>query len=179
MIILLDMDGVMADWNTPLLEQYNFLTNEGVTIDQIKSVKTYKWVKDPMTMKRLCEAPGFVRNLPPMDGAIEAVEELHKKGHDICFVSNATNCLSSAHEKREWLRFHFSKVWQIAPLVLTQQKFRVRGDVLLDDFSRNLENLHPETKGLLWHTTYNADIQGFERIYSWDHFMEWVAQNDK
>jgi 5'-nucleotidase len=179
MIILVDMDGVVADFLPTLLEQYNYLTNENVPLDRIKSNKTFKWVGDAILCRKLIETPGFIRGLPPLDGAQEAIERLHGQGHDIVFVSNGTNCPTSGHEKRDWLKFYFSKVWpQKVPLILTSDKWRVRGDVILDDDPKNLIHLDPTTKGLLFSTSYNADVTGFERIYGWDHFIDWVANND-
>lgn len=177
MLILLDMDGVVVDFLPQLLEKYNFLTNEGVQIDYIKGVKTHKYVGDPMTLKRIKDSVGFLSSLPPIDGAIEGVGSLVKDGHEVIFVSNGTNCPTSGHEKRDWLKYHFSKLWNIAPLVLTYHKRFVRGDILVDDNPNNLANLHPTTTGLLWHYNYNAFVTGFERIYSWDHLLQWVRDH--
>ena len=178
------MDGVVADFLPSLLEQYNYLTSENITIEQIKSNKTSKWVGDAMLCRKLVETPGFIRNLQPIDGALEAIDYLHGKGHDIVFVSNGTNCPTSGHEKRDWLKFYFSKIWPTrVPLILTSDKWRVRGDVLLDDDQKNLDvtKLDSSTKGLLFHASYNADINlpGIERIYGWNHFIEWASQNGK
>lgn len=178
MIILLDMDGVMADFNAAALEMYNFLTNENVVVEQIKTPQTGKHVGDPTLLRKIVESPGFMRNLQPIDGAIEGVEYLHGKGHDIVFVSNATNCPTSGHEKRDWLKYYFSKVWKYAPLILTKQKYRVRGDVLIDDDPKNFVGLHESTKALLYNHSYNAHVVGFERVYGWDHILDWVARND-
>ena len=65
----------------------------------------------------------------------------------------------------------------MAPLVLTHEKHKVRVDVLVDDDPKNLEHLHKDTKGLLWHQSYNAAVTGFDRVYSWDHLEEWIAIN--
>ncbi|KKM66570.1 hypothetical protein LCGC14_1479920 [marine sediment metagenome] len=107
--ILLDLDGVIADFLPKLLEMYNYLTNEGVKVSDVRTCKTSKWVGDPYTLRKLIESPGFIRGLPPIKGAIEGVEHLHRQGHEIVFVSNGTNCPTSGHEKRDWLRYYFSK----------------------------------------------------------------------
>lgn len=178
MIILLDMDGVCADFTGSLLEQYNHHTNEGVKLSDIKTNQTGKHVKNRWLLKSIKDSTGFLRNLRPLPGAVEAVKKLHKDGHDVCFVSNGTNCPSAGFEKREWLKYYFGRVWKYPPLVLTKEKFRVRGDCLLDDDPKNLKGLYPETKGLLFHQPYNAAARGnFERISGWDHFLDWVKKN--
>jgi len=175
--ILLDMDGVIANFTKRILEHYNHLTNEGVKISDLKTYKTSKYVGDPYLLRKIKDSPGFIRYLEPIDGAIDGVRSLKKDGHDICFVSNATNCPTAGHEKREWLKYYFGVLWQYPPLVLTKQKYRVRGDVLIDDDPNNLKHLEAETKGLLFSQPYNASVTGYERIYDWSHVLEWVRSN--
>jgi len=179
MKILLDMDGVIAEFLPRLIEMYNHLTNEGIKITDIRSNNSYKWFGDQWLAKKIKDSTGFIRSLKPAEGAIEAVEDLHRRGHEIVFVSNGTNCPSSGHEKREWLKYYFHKTWKFAPLVLTYHKHHVRGDCLVDDTPRNLDNLHPTTQGLLWHQPYNAEVTGYERIYDWSHLLDWITKNDQ
>ena len=178
MIVLLDMDGVVADFTGKLIEMYNHLTNEGVKMSDIRSVKTTKWVGDPYTMRKIIDSTGFIRNLSPLPGAIDGVREIHKAGHKIFFVSNGTNCTTSGHEKRDWLNYYFGDLWKKAPLVLTYYKHLVRGDCLVDDNVKNLQNLHPTTHPLLWHQPYNADVLGYERVYDWSHLLDWIKNNE-
>ena len=177
MRILLDMDGVVADFMGAWLEQYNALTGEGVKLSDINDPNTSKFVGDPYLLRKIKDSCGFIRGLQPLPGAIESVKKLHSDGHEVIFVSNGTNCPTSGHEKRDWLKFYFHREWQYAPLVLTYQKHYVRGDVLLEDTPRNLEKLEHGTKALLYHQKYNAQETRFERIYDWSHFLQWVDEN--
>jgi 5'(3')-deoxyribonucleotidase len=173
--LLFDMDGVVADFMTEWLDQYNHYTGEGIKLSDIKTYDTSKYVKNKGLLFNIKDSPGFIRGLKPISGAVEAIKTLHKDGHDICFVSNGTRCPSSGHEKREWLKYYFGKLWKYPPLILTKEKFRVRGDCLLEDDPKNLIGLHRNTKPLLFHRSYNANATGnFERIYDWDHFLDWI-----
>jgi 5'(3')-deoxyribonucleotidase len=167
----------MADFTGSVVEQYNFLTGENIKTADIKNPKIGKCVSEPSLVYRIINCPGFMRGLKPVDGAVEGVKELHRQGHTILFVSNGSNCPTSGHEKREWLRYYFSKTWRYAPLVLTYQKQYVRGDCLLDDRPSNLENLFPDCKPLLFDAPYNQNETRFERIYDWTHFLDWVEKN--
>lgn len=175
-----DMDGVIADFVPALLDIYNHLTNEGVKLFDIKTNKTGKHVGDPYLLKRIKDSPGFIRGLPPAPGAIDAIERLHRAGHEITFVSNGTNCPSSGHEKREWLFYYFSKIWRMAPLILTHEKHKVDVDVLIDDDPKNLKNLKPGRHRILWNQPYNASIvdKSFIRIYDWGHLEEWISMHE-
>lgn len=177
MLILLDLDGVVADFRASVVEQYNFLTGENIKQRDLVYYKTAKCVSNPAIINKIINSPGFMRGLKPIDGAIDAINELHRKGHEIVFVSNGSNCPTSGHEKREWLKYYFSKTWKIAPLIITYYKHYVRGDCLLDDRASNLENLYPDCKRLLFDAPYNQDERRFERIYDWSHFLDWVERN--
>ena len=175
--ILLDMDGVIADFTGAQIEQYNHLTCSDVKRRDITNPKGHKCVKHSNIWLRIKDSPGFIRGLQPISGAIEGVSCLHNAGHEIVFVSNGTNCPSSGHEKRDWLKYYFVNLWKYAPLVLTYHKHFVRGDVLLDDNPHNLEGLHKDTVGLLYHQPYNELEDRFELIYDWSHFLQWVSDN--
>lgn len=176
MLILLDMDGPVANFMKGWLEQYNFITKENVRVQDIKGLNTSKFVSEPFILKRIKDSVGFIRNLEPIDGAIEGIETLHKQGHEIVFVSNGTNCPTSGHEKRDWLKFYLGHLWKFPPLVLTYHKHYVRGDCLIDDQPKNLENLDASTTPLLWHCSYNADVKGYTRIYDWSSLLDWVSR---
>ena len=177
MILLIDMDGVVVDFVRPWLERYNALTGENVKYSDITGPNTSKFVGEPFLLKKIKDSVGFISRLPPIKDAVETITELHNSGNEIVFVSNGTNCPTSGHEKRDWLKFYFHRLWKFPPLVLTHKKHYVRGDVLLEDTSKNLEDLHVDTKGLLFHQKYNANENKFERIYDWSHFMQWVTDN--
>lgn len=81
------MDGVVADLVPHLLEQYNYLTNENIKIEDIRSNKISKWVGDPFLVRKLIETTGFMRGLPPTNGAIDTIEQLKKRRarYSVCF----------------------------------------------------------------------------------------------
>ena len=174
MRLLLDMDGPVANFMKEWLGRYNTITGENIKLQDIHGLNTGKFVREPFILKHIKDSVGFIRSLEPIPGAIEGIETLHKQGHEIVFVSNGTNCPTSGHEKRDWLKFYFGHLWKFPPLVLTYHKHFVKGDCLIDDQPKNLENLDKSTTPLLWHYPYNASITGYTRIYDWSNLLDWV-----
>lgn len=72
-------------------------------------------------------------NLEPIHGAVEAIEKLHDKGHEIIFVSHVIG--NHYESKRLFLNrfFPFHKGF-----VATEAKHLVKMDVLIDDRNSNL-----------------------------------------
>lgn len=179
MLILLDMDGPICDFVKGVLDQYNHLTGENVKRNDITKFYTHKCLKHPNIGRRIIDSVGFMRGLEPTPGAIDGINTLYRQKHDIAFVSNGTNCPTSGHEKRDWLKYYFGNLWEKAPLVLTANKYLVPGDCLLDDKPSNLEGLKYGTKPLLWDCSYNRNVDKYDRIYDWSHFLDWVDSNSK
>ena len=78
-------------------------------------------------------APGFIRNLPPVPGALDAVKELLALGMDvrICTspLSQFENCVA---EKYLWVEKHLGRD-ATNRLILTKDKTLVHGSLLIDD----------------------------------------------
>ena len=108
LIVFLDMDGVLADWNGALKEI----------------------VDDPPEMYE----KGFFRNLKPNPGAKEAVAKLlADESLDVYIGSKPTTDknVHCASEKVEWILEHFPAL--ISKMTLVCDKSLLRGDVLIDD----------------------------------------------
>ena len=173
------MDGVIVDFVGPLIEQYNHLAKDDVKLSDITEYNTYKFVKKRGILMSVKDSPGFIRNLKPLPEAIESIEYLHESGHDIVFVSNATNSPTAGHEKREWLKYYLGHLWKKPQLVLTYHKHLVKGDVLLEDSPKNLERLEKDVIPILFHQHYNRSEKRFRRVFGWNQFIKWIEEYEK
>ena len=76
---------------------------------------------------------GFFEGLPPMHGAIQAMNEMEESGFKvvICTAPIMTSRFC-AQEKINWVRKWLGERW-LDKMILTQDKTTVRGDLLIDD----------------------------------------------
>lgn len=145
--ILVDLDGIVADFFKLLFREYERETGESVDVSQILSWDMAKFVQHPDTLNQIFSRQGFFTRLDPIPGAVEAVKELHAGGHEVVIVSSPCTHHSAA-EKLEWCARHLpfldqKNVW------IGHKKHHVRGDVLIDDGPHNISAYRAEHPGAL------------------------------
>ncbi|PAU93481.1 hypothetical protein CK503_12175 [Aliifodinibius salipaludis] len=115
-IVYVDMDSVLVDFEHG--------------IGQL-SEETYEEYKDDLD-----EVPGFFRDLPPIDGAIEAFHKLSEQ-YDVYILSTAPWRNPSAWiDKLLWVKKHLPQKAH-KRLILSHNKHLNRGDYLIDDRKAN------------------------------------------
>lgn len=127
-ILYLDMDVVVADFEKRIVELEPSLVN-------------FKDHKDQEALSgkigQICYAnPDIFHDLPPIAGAIEAVEKLSEH-YDIFFLSTAMWSLPQSFTgKRIWIEDHFGNLGR-KRLILSHRKDLLKGDFLVDDRTKN------------------------------------------
>lgn len=115
--LLVDMDGVVADFETSMNE---FSQKMGVTPKEFSDRKLYRDIQ------------GFYLNLGVIDGAQDAIKELDKK-YDLIFVSAPSwGNIHCPTEKRIWIDKHFGEVAH-KKMDLSFHKGHYFGHYLIDD----------------------------------------------
>ena len=115
-IVYVDMDNVLVDFESG--------------IDQL-SEETYQEYQDDLD-----EVPGFFRDLPPVEGAIDAFHKLSAQ-YDVYILSTAPWRNPSAWiDKLLWVKKHLPEVAH-KRLILSHNKHLNRGDYLIDDRTAN------------------------------------------
>lgn len=132
--LLVDMDGIIADFFTPLFRDYKRLTGETVVMDQILGWDMAKYVGQGEVLIDLFHQPGFFLKLKPLPGAIWALKRLSKR-YDIIIASYACTP-SAASEKVSWCKKHLPFI-SIDSLILCHRKELIRGDAIIDDGLHN------------------------------------------
>lgn len=120
----------------------------------------------------------FFYNLEPMEEAIETINNLHKEGYEICFLTTPQFNQHCTFEKTQWLYKHFAWFDENKHLVLTGNKKLLDEEnrLLLDDSPNNLK----WDKGLniCFDHLYNRDFKGL-RVDGWCDFYNLIKLMEK
>lgn len=169
MTLFVDMDEVLADTYGAHISRYNDRYGASLTKDQCMGGEV--WQQVPEHRERIWQhyfEPGFFRGLDPIPGSQEVLRELTEK-YQVYIASAAMQFPNSLIEKHEWLDEHFPFVhWRNR--ILLGDKHVLRGDVLIDDRSHNLETFHG--RSILFTSPHNIHTKGYERADSWDEVAE-------
>lgn len=136
--ILVDLDGVAADFER---QRYELLLARGLpALPPAEVIDFYggasygkfgkKAVKD---IRDILTEPGFFLNMEPMEGAVDALNELRARGFDVLICSKPLdehpNC---TQEKKGWVERVLGEWWRKRAIIIGE-KARVRADFLIDD----------------------------------------------
>jgi 5'-nucleotidase len=176
MRILIDMDGVIADFEGDFLRRWIELHPEKsfIPLEERKGfyVKS-QYPKEYHTfVEEIYHGCGFYQNLPPIPGSLEALKELQASKHDILLCTSPMlpkyeNCVL---EKYHWVYDRLGEHW-VNNIVLTKDKTIVKGDVLIDDKPEIKGLVDPEWEHVIYDQPYNRHIEGQKRL-TWQNWKE-------
>lgn len=137
--VLLDCDGVLADFHTPCLEIIRELTGQDHKITDIGEWNIFDSLgidsdTRAATYDRM-NKPGWCYSLKPYPGVAQGVEALRMIA-DVYIVTSPMRGDTWHREREIWLYNHFGITTK--NIVHTSSKHVVHGDVLIDDREDNL-----------------------------------------
>merc|ERR1712118_77020 len=185
--VLLDMDGVLVDWDAGFRREWERYGHDPSKIDRAKSYAMEDCVDPKLRNAALAvmSQPGFFRDLPPMEGAIKAVEEMIERGFSVLICTSPLPCNPTCpQDKIEWVRKHLGHVEFRQPgdakkrldvqdiIVMTRDKTFVMGDVLIDDKPLIQGCMRPTWEHIVFAAPYNELKPGDERL-RFDDWSSW------
>lgn len=179
MLILLDQDGVLADFERGFRDAWNMRYADLMPALAPADRKSFHLREDyPARLydavRSIYEAPGFYRDLPPMPDAREGVRGLLEEGHDVrVCTSPLTFWRNCVPEKYEWVERHLGADF-LPRLIVTKDKTLVRGHVLVDDKPRVDGAEMPLWHHVIFDAPYNASVTG-PRM-TWRNWRETMAR---
>jgi 5'(3')-deoxyribonucleotidase len=187
--ILFDMDEVLAQFMPAWMGIYNNAYGDNLQVEQINDWDTTKFVKPEcgQNIYELLKVPGLFRYLKPAPHSQEVLQRLVDKGYDVVVVSDSpqgdahcdftlddTKVGNPADDKRKWLQEHFPMIDK-KNVVFTAQKWRVMGDVLVDDKPETYEIFNAKGRDcLLVDMPYNRYIQTDLRVGNLLEAEKWI-----
>ena len=165
MTIFVDMDEVIADAYQRHIDWYNQAFDGDFTKEDCHGKEFWQCVPDShqQSVKAHASRIGFFKDLGVMPNSQEVLEQLNRD-HSVYIASAAMQFPNSLKEKSDWLDEHFPFIpWK--QRILCGDKHILKGDLLIDDRSYNLENF--KGRRLLFTSPHNVENNDFERVSSW------------
>lgn len=172
MRVLVDMDGVIADWGHAYGESLDRYGAEGAGIPRHAEQRSFnlnegRTEDEKVIIAAVMAEEGFYQRLRPIPGAKTALKAMAKAGHDvrICtspWVSNPT----CASDKLNWVAKHYGSHWA-QRVIITTDKTLVHGDVLIDDKPNITGSTTPTWEHVLFTQPYNVGITDRRRLDRW------------
>ncbi|ETI07327.1 5' nucleotidase, deoxy (Pyrimidine), cytosolic type C protein (NT5C), partial [Bordetella pertussis STO1-CNMC-0004] len=178
MLILLDQDGVLADFEHAFIDAWRkrHPDIEPVAFEERKSFHIREDYAPELRglAEAIYTAPGFIRDLPPVPGAVEAFRELLALGMDVRICSSPLmqfeNCVA---EKYLWVERHLGRD-ATQRLILTRDKTLVQGDLLIDDRPVITGAARPRWRHIIYDAPYNRDQTDRPRL-DWRNWRNVLA----
>ncbi|XP_032995169.1 5'(3')-deoxyribonucleotidase, cytosolic type [Lacerta agilis] len=139
--VLVDMDGVLADFEGALLRGFSaaFPGEPRVELAQRRgflALEQYRSLREDLGVKvaSVYESPGFFLGLDPIPGAIEAMQEMIQMPNTEVFIctSPIRKYEYCVQEKYSWVQKHLGPKY-VERIILTRDKTVVSADLLFDD----------------------------------------------
>ncbi|AEM71323.1 5'(3')-deoxyribonucleotidase [Allomuricauda ruestringensis DSM 13258] len=165
MTIFVDMDEVIADAYNAHLNIYNQEFNAQLTLEDCYGKEFWQCVpkEHQQSIKDHTRRDGFFGDLKVIADSQEVLEALSKK-YEVYIASAAMEFPQSLREKSDWLDKHFPFIpWQNR--ILCGNKHVLKGDVLIDDRSKNLKPF--EGRSIMFTSPHNTTVTAFERVDTW------------
>jgi 5'(3')-deoxyribonucleotidase len=176
----IDLDGVVADFNSGWMRAYNQqfgaeLTPDLVQFwDELYSLTHFADMNAFWDWARDHGGHSVFRHLEPYPDAIDVLRGLNRRGHDIVVVTSKPDW--AIHDTLEWLADHRIPTREIH---FTYRKYEVACDVYLDDSPYVLPEYvehRPDAVTCRFVRPWNDPLDGTVDVAGWLQFRELVHE---
>jgi 5'(3')-deoxyribonucleotidase len=170
MTLFIDMDEVIADTYMAHIEIYNREFGAALTKEECHGKEVWQCVppENQESVRKHATRDGFFSMLKPIEGSRQVLRELAQR-YDLYIASAAMQYPNSLKEKSDWLDEYFPFIdWRNR--ILCGNKHILKGDILIDDRSYNLESFRGRT--LLFTSPHNVHSNSFERVNNWNEVAQ-------
>lgn len=172
--MLLDVDGVLADFVSPALAILEVLGAGKFTHADVKTWEICEAIGRPDLVGKfykMTDRAGFCYDIPVIAGAKAGVKQCRTVA-DVMFVTSPMDNQYWVWERNRWLQKHFKAGKKST--IQTDAKHAVSGHVFVDDKPSNVREWLAHNKssiGILWDAPYNRDVNDLPRLSSWEDLV--------
>lgn len=176
----IDLDGVVADFNSGWIKRYNSEFGADVAFDSVEawdaipSLTHFRHMGDFWRWARDHDGHSLFRHLETYPGAVEALWHLAKSRHQIVILT--TKPPWAIHDTYAWLAEHRIPTREVHIL---EHKWEVDCDIYLEDAPHNLEALvanRPDRVVGRYVRPWNHEVTGAYDVADWDDFIHLVER---
>ena len=174
-IILVDMDGVLCNFEQAFLEMWRTSFPEKPFI-RISDRRT-PYLSDQYppeeydNIYKMWQRPRFFAELPEIPGGLDAVREMEAMGWDVRICTTPMRRYEHcAPEKFEWIETRLGAKW-VDKIIMTRDKTMVRGDVLIDDMPQIMGGYPTLYTHVIYDQPYNREVTDKPRM-TWANWRE-------
>lgn len=162
--IAIDMDEVIADFNTKMIPSFNSRFNaqikladlEGMTIQQLRpDIK--------QQVEEMIGEADFFADLAVIPQSQRVIKKL-TENYEVFITTAAMEFPLSFNAKFRWLAEHFPFIHPMN-IVFCGNKSILHADYLIDDNARHFTHFTGE--GILFSAPHNKHVSGYRRVNSW------------
>ena len=179
--VLLDVDGVLADFHTPCIELINQFGGTNHKVEDFDDWDIFNALKTPEDVKaRVYEEmnkPGWCTNIKFYPGCQEGVAKLREIAN-VYVVTSPMKGETWTRERDRWLARHFN--FTTKQIIHASAKYVCAGDFLIDDKIDNLvkwKKHNPNGHPIRWVMAHLASHEWpGEQTNDWDRLCVWVSE---
>lgn len=177
--ILVDQDNVVADFELGFKNAWdlNYPDRPSIPLE----LRTTFYVKDQYPEEytqdiiAIYTSKGFIRTLPPIEGAIQALIEMREAGHIIRICTSPLSIYQNCvEEKHAWIEEYLGSDW-VRNLILAKDKTEIRGDYLIDDKPEITGDLKPTWEHILFDRPNNHHVNEKRRLTHWSRWRDFIG----
>ncbi len=174
----IDLDGVVADFNTGWITRYNAEFAADVAFDAVRSwdaipsLTHFRHMGEFWRGARDHDGPSLFRHLETYPAAVESLWALTRRRHAVVVLTTKPSW--AIHDTFAWLAEHRIPTREVH---IIDHKWQVDCDLYLEDAPHNLRNLVAHRPGKIvvrYVRPWNRPVAGTRQVNDWDSFVELV-----
>lgn len=176
-VILVDMDGVLADWGAGYGRHLDYYAERAEGIPRHQQQTSFDLMAGLNEDQRLVVRETMNNMdyfaLDPIPGAKRALYGMLDYGHDVLICTSPWNSnRRCVDEKFRWVGYHLGSSW-LDRVIITKDKTMVQADILVDDKPLITGRYEPTWTQVLFDQPYNQGVTGRDRLMTWD---DWKSE---